>query len=291
MESEKLIFLDTEVYLQNGKIRFRKYRKNGEKTVISNYKHNVSAKKYLLGNILTQLHRQKDCCSDDQLFSESLEEMREIYSRNGYPSALVEEKIKFFQENREKPDREPANHTVTLDYTAPAIEKHMNKLTAKMKQLLPSFRVNVAYKSIKVTQLFSKRSKAKTDMYETPHVVYKMQCTGPKCSSYIGQTEKPLIKRIEQHQQYCHARGVYFHMENCEVYNKKFDQFCRDNGDPMENTRKYQQLRIEFLKSHFTILEKNLANWKDRRAAEAYYIRAQRPLLNGQKDHATFRLF
>ena len=167
----------------------------------------------------------------------------------------------------------------------------MGKLTAKMKNILPNFRVKVAYKSIKVTQLFSAGSKVKTGIYDTPNVFYKMQCTGPECHSYIGQTEKPLIERIKQHQQFCHARGIYFHIENCKVYNDKFNRYVRDNGNPLPNTRNFHDLRIEFLKSHFTVLEKNLANWKDRRAAEANYIRAQRPLLNGQKDHDSFRLF
>ena len=109
------------------------YRKDGEKTVITNYKHNVSAKKYICGNILTQLHRQKDCSSDDELFLEILDEMREIFSRNSYPSALVESKIRLFLENREKPDREKPNHTVTLNYTSPTIEQYMKKLPCHMR--------------------------------------------------------------------------------------------------------------------------------------------------------------
>ena len=142
-----------------------------------------------------------------------------------------------------------------------------------------------------MAQLFSKQAKPVIDIYETPNVVYHFRCTGPTCGTYVGQTEKPLIKRIEQHQQFCHARGIYFHIENCEIYKSKFDAFVEAAGSPKPNSRKFHDLRIEFLKSHFTILEKNFANSSDRLNAESYYIRSLRPRLNEQKYHKAFDLF
>ena len=160
-----------------------------------------------------------------------------------------------------------------------------------MRKILPSFRINVAYRSVKVSQLFSTKSKVTTARLDTPNVVYKMQCSGPKCHAYIGQTERQLIERIKIHSQPSQGKGILLHLENCAIYLNKFETYLGDNGNPSPHSRAYAKLRLEFLASHFTILEKNLANWKDRMAAEAYYIRAQRPLLNGQKDHERFSLF
>ena len=87
------------------------------------------------------------------------------------------------------------------------------------------------------------------------------------------------------------GKGILLHMENCTIYFNKFENFVRDNGNPSPHSRAHTKLRLEFLASHFPILEKNLANWKDRMAAEAFYIRAQRPLLNGQKYHERLSLF
>ena len=148
----------------------------------------------------------------------------------------------------------------------------MHYLLSKIKNILPNFRVNLAYRSKKVTQLFSSSAKVKTDPHETANVVYKFQCTGRSCSSYIGQTEKPLIERIKQHNQYCHARGPYFHKADCEIYKRKLESYLKENGNPASNSHKHHGLEIDFLKSHFTILEKNFATCYDRMDAEAYYL-------------------
>ena len=73
MTDNKLVFLDCLVFLDGDKVLFKKYRKQGLETVITNYKFSVTSKKYKIGNIMTQLHRQKNCCSNDELFLESLE--------------------------------------------------------------------------------------------------------------------------------------------------------------------------------------------------------------------------
>ena len=108
MTENELVYLDCLLFLENEKLLFKKYRKRGLETVITNYKFSVTSKKYKVGNILTQLHRQKNCFSNDQLFIESLEEMREIYRRNLYPKKVVEKQIKRFLITTKGPkDRNP----------------------------------------------------------------------------------------------------------------------------------------------------------------------------------------
>tara|TARA_B100001996_G_C18527239_1_gene541563 strand:- start:394 stop:714 length:321 start_codon:yes stop_codon:yes gene_type:complete len=105
------------VFIENEKVLFKKYRKRGEETVITNFKHSVTSKKYKVGNIMTQLHRQKNCCSSEELFLESLDEMREIYRRNLYPKKVVEKQIQRFLSNDKRPERTSPDITITLDYT------------------------------------------------------------------------------------------------------------------------------------------------------------------------------
>ena len=142
-----------------------------------------------------------------------------------------------------------------------------------------------------MAQLFSKQARPAIDIYDSSNVVYKFLCTRQTCETYVGQTEKPLIERIKQHQQYCHARGIYFHIESCETYKNKFDAVIEAAVYPAPNSHKYSNLRINFLKSHFTILEKNFPTYCDRLNAESYYIRLLRPKLNEQKAHKAFALF
>ena len=98
-------------------------------TVISNYNNSVMSKKYLKGGVLTAFHREYNSCSSHKLFLESLNELKIVFHRNSYPKKLIESKLKLFLDDREKPTRLPSNHTITLDYTSPDIEKYIQRLT------------------------------------------------------------------------------------------------------------------------------------------------------------------
>ena len=192
-------FLDITVYLnESDNLEFKKYRKNSVDTVISNFEQSVISKKYLKGGIFTNLHRELDACSSHDIFLESLEELKEVYSRNSYPAALVKSKIRQFLENPIKPLREPTAHTICLEYSSPNIEYSICELTRKMSKILPDFRVNVAYRSVKVSKLFSFLAKPVTDKYEKCDLIYEFEC--PCKEIYIGQTACMLIHRVREHQ-------------------------------------------------------------------------------------------
>ena len=62
------------------------------------------------------------------------------------------------------------------------------KLTRKMSQILPNFKVNVSYRAVKVSKLFSFLAKAENDTYQKSDVVYEFTC--PCKEIYIGQTSR-----------------------------------------------------------------------------------------------------
>ena len=78
-------------------------RKNGIDTVLSNFEHSIMCKKYAKNAIFTMLHRERQCCSNDELFHESLKELKDGLKRNGYPLKLIENKIKIFLNDPQKP--------------------------------------------------------------------------------------------------------------------------------------------------------------------------------------------
>ena len=166
-------FLDITVYLnESDNLEFKKYRKNSVDTVISNFEQSVISKKYLKGGIFTNLHRELDACSTHDIFLESLEELKEVYSRNSYPSALFNSKLKIFLAKSEKPERKPTNHTICLEYQSPLIEHSICDLTRRMSKLVPGFRVNVSYRVIKISKLFSHLAKAQIDTFEKRYVLF-----------------------------------------------------------------------------------------------------------------------
>jgi hypothetical protein len=120
--------------------------------------------KYLKGNIFTALHRERHACSTHEIFLNSLEELNDVFHRNSYPIRLIESRINFFLSNDQKPEREPSDITLVFDYTSPHIEQYICRLARRMSNILSNFRVNIAYRTIKVTKMFSCHAKQKLSL-------------------------------------------------------------------------------------------------------------------------------
>ena len=231
------------------------------------------------------LHRKRDCCSNADLFEQSLEELKVVLLKNGYPKKLVENKIKIFLSDDQKPDHPDRVHTLCLNFNAFSMEPYINSLLRKMKNIVPEFLVNIAYKSIPVSNLFSTNSKASIPYEETSNVCYQFRCD---CSShYIGHTSRPMIERIGEHQRKSTAKGIYYHILTCPEYLKKQNLFRPYPYTKMTS----KQRKFAFFKSQFKILQKSFRSNFERRKTEAFYIRVKRPDLNDQKDHHSFKLF
>ena len=186
----------------------------------------------------------------------------------------------------QKPDRPKRVHTLCLDFNAFSMEPYVNNLLKKMKNLVPEFLVNVAYKSKTVSQLFSTNSKGAVPFIETPNICYQFRC---HCGShYIGHSERPMIDRLQEHQQPSKAKGVLWHILSCPEYlKKKKDIVIFDPSKKKISKEKSYQ----FFLSHFKILQKSFRSHDERKKTEAFYIRVKRPDLNDQRDHKAFKLF
>ena len=192
----EIIFLDTKIFIENGALEFIRYRKRGSMTVNSNFQHSIMSMEYLKGNIFTAFHRESNACSTQEIFLKSLEELKEVFYRNSYPKALVEHRIRIFLSDDKKRDRDPTELIVVFDYTSPHIEQNICRLTRRMSNILPNFRVNISYRTIKVTKIFSCHAKEKIDQNVMCNMVYKFLC--PCKEFYIGQTKQCLQIQYRQ---------------------------------------------------------------------------------------------
>ena len=230
------------------------------------------------------LHRERDCCSNDYLFKHSLKELREVLLKNSYPPKLIDSKIRIFLANDQKPERPERVHTLCLDFNAFSMESYVNSLLKKMQKLIPTFHVNVAYKTKTVSSLFSTNSKAPIPVQETSNVCYQFQCA---CSStYIGHTSRTLTDRAREHQRQSQGKAIFWHIETCQEYQEALIRWQKNTVPDTSKKKNFQ-----FLISHFKILEKSFRSKFQRERAEAFYIRVKRPDLNDQKDHELFKLF
>ena len=156
----------------------------GTNAVLTNFELSVTCQKYLKNSIFGMLHRERDCCSNDDLFKLSLEELRQVLLKNGYPKKLIESRIKTFLSDDQKPERPERIYTLSLDFNSASMESYVHSLLKKMKNPVPNFLVNVAYKTKPVSHLFSTHSNAKIPYEETTNLCYQFKC---ECGShYVG---------------------------------------------------------------------------------------------------------
>jgi hypothetical protein len=85
-----------------------------------------------------------------------------------------------------------------------------------MSQIIPEYHVNVVYRSIKVTKLFSGSAKAQIETSETSNVVYEYDRVFP--DFYIGETKRVLDVRIRDHQTKSKNTNIYQHIVNLKQF-------------------------------------------------------------------------
>ena len=286
----KINFLDMTIFIDDKQnLQFIKYRKDSVDTVLSNFKHSLTAQRYLKGGINTALHREYVSCSTDEIFQESLIELKEVYSRNCYPKQLINSKIKTFlaqlNSDYKKPTRPPYDFTVVLEYTSSLIESNIYELSNKISKFIPEFNLNIAFRTVKVKKLFSYQAKAYIEKFDKSNVIYEYDCVDTCADFYIGETKRTLLTRVKEH--YKGTSNICAHINTCEHYKNSANIFVQENKKQLPDP---EDARFEFFKKRFKIIDKNFKNDHDREKSEAFLIRIKRPKINDQFGQKAFRL-
>ena len=155
-----------------------------------------------------------------------------------------------------------------------------------MSNILPNFRVNVCYRTVKLTKTFSSHAKAKIHKNNMGDAVYKYLC--PCNEFYIGETKRLLQTRAGEHQMKCRNTHVYQHMSTCPTYIRQASGFALNYKN---NFTSPQKAKLKFFRSRFSIIDKGFRNEYSRKKCEAYHIRLQRPKINDQIYLKAFTLF
>ena len=103
-------------------------------------------------------------------------------------------------------------------------------------------------------------------------------------------TDRQLTTRIKEHQA-PKGDGIYHHIIHCDIYKAKEKRYLNSSNLQPTDEKKKKELKFEYFKSQFKVLQKNFGSYFERRNSEAYHIRAEKPDLNDQKDHLFFKLF
>jgi hypothetical protein len=89
LTNNEIKFINAKIFIKNDEIKFRKIFKKGEATIFTNFELSISPYEYVVNNIFTQLHRTRDCCSDESQFDLALDKLRTIFAKNYCPHKLV----------------------------------------------------------------------------------------------------------------------------------------------------------------------------------------------------------
>ena len=240
------------------------------------------------------MHRAFNCTTSDEALDEALLNLENILVKNAYPRKIVKKKIKEIRdrnftasEQKIKRITESNNPnikkvTISIPYTSFRCSVIASNIHKILKKYTPNFRLNIAFKTIKLSSVVTPALKPRTDLYYTSNLVYNFKCECP--SSYVGHTKQYFEKRIYQHKNDTNSH-VKKHISQCQIFKQSFfDNNGYEFGTALPrglcgNTER------EYMKSHFTILEKNLHNYYTRTTHEGLMITLLNPDLNKQVYH------
>jgi hypothetical protein len=176
MVDNEITFLSSTISLANNSFEFRPSRKNGVDTVLPNYKMATISQKFLVSNIFTMLHDSQNSSSNHELLLNDMENnLKPIFLKNCYPLKLIDTNFEKFLQYGPKPKPADLSFTFSLPYTSKSIDFHVQKLIRQIKQFIPNFHIRLAYKGIKVSNLFSADAKPKnTEEILTTNCIYHL---------------------------------------------------------------------------------------------------------------------
>ena len=251
------------------------------------------------GLISGEVHRALNCTSTDKALEEALLNLENILVKNAYPRKLVKQKIKEVTDRNFGPSDQKIKQisesnnpdikrvTINIPYTSfrcSAIASNIHKI---LKKYTPNFKLRIAFKTIKLSSAITPALKPRTEPFFTSNLIYNFKCECP--SSYVGHTKQYLQKRIYQHKNSTKSH-VNKHISLCPIFKQNFfDSNGYEFGTALPRGLCGNAER-EYMKSHFSILEKNLHNYYTRTTHEGLLITLLNPDLNKQVFHKSMSL-
>ena len=219
--------------------------------------------KWKFGLILCLLHTAKTVCSSQKYFNDEVSKLREMFTLNNYPKTFFDQAFKKFLDKQNATNLDStlsSNETSGITLSIPFIGEASYKFSKQVVSLIKStydIEILPVFTSTKIGDFFSLKSK--TPFPFASNVVYKFSCLRDADRSYIGQTKRHLVTRVNEHVALSSSKSeIKSHIRNCPIcYKKKFNV---DN---------------------FQILKK-CKNSFNTCISEALFIRKFRPKLNKQ---------
>jgi hypothetical protein len=288
MENNFIPYLDTKVYLRDGKFNLSFYQKPTKSDILQNYNESVNPKNQKLSLLSGEIYRVNNTCTTQKDLDEGLKKLKSKFVKNSYPPKLVNSKIEEMTANNFKtPPKNKEDIEMTHYFSADFTSRRCYKIGVTMKSLIskvtPKFDLIIAWKTIRLKSIIFQRLKKSIPVEEKSGLVYKWCC--PCGSEYYGETSRPLQTRAEEHTKpdtvkVKNKSAIYLHFNQCDEFKEAYQKVL--NSAP--NTGKIK--KDTFAMQHFSIVETRLTNYWDRKISELFLIKLNNPRLNVQTSSA-----
>ena len=232
--AKTLPFLNVEIEINANDFNSWVYRKKTHTGVFLNFSATVPDS-WKTGLVMCLLHQAKSIshsiASSDVYFRSEISKLKEMFYLNGYPKSYFDKALKRFLD-KQNMDVLPTNDENTEDIktvnlTIPYLGEASNKFAKQMVHLFKStYNVKLlpVFTSTKIGDYFSLKSR--TPFPHTSNVVYQFQCLRDAGCSYIGESKRHLISRVNEHLSLHKPNGsqsqIKSHIYGCPTCSKQF---------------------------------------------------------------------
>ena len=166
------------------------------------------------------LHRAKNICSTKLLFQNQVRNLRQLFSKNGYPTSFFNRILEKFLNQNNGASNQDLN-------SSKAQERKFSLAIPYLGKPSTTFYVWLLTKSkldIEITPIFKTTTlssyfdvKSRTPFYLQSNVVYKYTCSRDVNVTYVGYSARHLITRAKEHISDCKSNktAIENHILNC----------------------------------------------------------------------------
>ena len=283
---KRISFLDVDIIRnENGSLSTAVYRKSTDTNVYINWS-SFAPKEWKIGTLKGLVRRAYLVCSTQAALQKELSFLKFVFRKyNGYPSKVVfntiletkkkldkEKELQLRSETQHSEETNTSNSDevihhphLKLPYKGKMGEGLITKFRNKISQLVSSnIKPRITYQGKKLNNLFPLKDKIKKE--HSCNLVYSFSSSldENKKVEYVGETKVRFEDRVDEHIRRDKKSSIYKHIN--------------DNNITVNN-------------KNFNILDKGFSNTRDRKLAEALYIRDYQPPLNEQVRSYKLLLF
>jgi hypothetical protein len=207
----------------------------------------LTPKRWKSGLIYCLLHRAKTICANNNMFNNEVIKLREMFSKNSYPSRFFDFILNRFISRQSSDQHEidseeeiidldkPDTILLNVPYFGKCSEKFGKKLSAIFENKF-GLNVVIVYSTFKIGSYF--KLKSCTPLELVSNVVYLFTCVRDARTSYIGMTSQHLITRVNEHtikpNRKSEVKNHILHCQTCQnhkitIKNFKPIKHCRDD--------------------------------------------------------------